>query len=337
MEALERAILEIEALTAIYDDSICEDDVHEDSICHLSISSEKEYRLAEEIVRKSHDVDAEAAEAGRPIPDLSVVFALPSSSLVPQDERCERSADGGGADGRTRRGKTAVPSCTMRLTFPAGYPTDRAASASVLSAPVPAPTSSRGGGGVVALPRRERDGISERLNRRARELVGAEAAMELIEMFREEVAASAAEHRRRWSEDGSDAVADAEHSAGLGRRWIWVHHVTNAGRCKDIVREADAAGLGGYLKSGYPGIVVVEGTVERCDEFTSWIKGNKSRPGGFGRNWGHHVRGEVSIEERSLPVPVVHIDGDLAELASCCRDHEVGEEFLEYVMQHKSS
>ena len=79
-----------------------------------------------------------------------------------------------------------------------------------------------------------------------------------------------------------------------GRRWIWVHHITSVDRRKCIMREARSSNLTGLLKRGYPGVVLVCGPVDSCDEFTTWIKGNKSRPGGFGRNWGHHVRGEIN-------------------------------------------
>jgi hypothetical protein len=124
----------------------------------------------------------------------------------------------------------------------------------------------------------------------------------------------------------------------LGRRWIWVHHIKDSDRRKTILSEARYLKLGGYLKSGYPGIIVIEGDVLACDEFVAWVKGNKSRPGGFGRNWGHHVRGEVTFPSsgiRLLPFEFEELE-DMAVLGGRCRDHGLESEFLEYVMQHKA-
>lgn len=122
-----------------------------------------------------------------------------------------------------------------------------------------------------------------------------------------------------------------------GRRWIWVHHIKDIDRRKSIVAEASCRNLGGFLKSGYPGIIIVEGHSSDCDDFVTWVKGNKSRPGGFGRNWGHHVRGHVDIntvEERKFTNQFQEMD-DMAELGNECKKRGAETEFLEFVMQHR--
>ena len=104
----------------------------------------------------------------------------------------------------------------------------------------------------------------------------------------------------------SENVEDKGNDASCSRLWIWVHHITNTTRRKVIVQEAKEMSLSGYLKHGYPGIVVVEGKTKLCDEYVQWIKGNKSRPGGFGRNWGHHVRGQVLlVEDETMSVKIL--------------------------------
>ena len=120
----------------------------------------------------------------------------------------------------------------------------------------------------------------------------------------------------------------------LDRRWIWVHHITDRQRKEDIVQEAQERDLSGYLKAGYPGIVVVEGPKSVCDEFVLWIKGSKSRPGGFGRQWGHHVRGELEIDDLQLPQPFAALEEDMSVLALQCRQAGLEDEFLKFVMQH---
>jgi len=71
-----------------------------------------------------------------------------------------------------------------------------------------------------------------------------------------------------------------------------------------------------------------------CDEFVNWIKGSKSQPGGFGRNWGHHVKCEIEITNRQLPLEFTELE-DMRDLAAACKERGLEEEFLEYVMQHK--
>ena len=106
------------------------------------------------------------------------------------------------------------------------------------------------------------------------------------------------------------------------------------------------------MKKGYPGIIVIEGDSQSCDEYVQWVKGNKSRPGGFGRNWGHHVRGEELLllpssppkddtEKETAKLPsraflsrFEDIGEDLADLAALSRQAGVEAEFQVYVMQH---
>ena len=100
--------------------------------------------------------------------------------------------------------------------------------------------------------------------------------------------------------------------------------------------ESQNLNLGGYAKGGYPGVVVVEGKLEACDNFVVWIKGNKSAPGGgFGRNWGHHVRGEATDEIRRFPEAFQVLEDDMGKLASLCKEFGLEDEFREFILQHK--
>lgn len=138
--------------------------------------------------------------------------------------------------------------------------------------------------------------LYDMLNKQALEAAESEteALMDLIQTVEEHGSALLHESRRESYVEPTPPSPSPSSIRGFGRRWIWAHHILDGGRRKSIVAEACALGLGGYLKSGYPGVVVVEGRREACEEYVQWIKGNKSRPGGFGRNWGHHVRGEVN-------------------------------------------
>ena len=63
-----------------------------------------------------------------------------------------------------------------------------------------------------------------------------------------------------------------------------------------------------------------------------------SRPGGFGRNWGHHCRGEVNFAraEKCLPGIFDELE-DMAVLGELCRNCGLEDEFLRYVLQHKGA
>jgi hypothetical protein len=178
--------------------------------------------------------------------------------------------------------------------------------------------------------RKEEDFLTDKMQAKATELLGQEAIMELVHELQElanemDVAAI--------PEESAANETESSFPENLGRRWIWAHHITDTARRKSIVQEARELKLGGYLKAGYPGIVVVEGFA--CDEFVNWIKGSKSRPGGFGRNWGHHCKGELNdIATRQLPLDFTELQ-DMRELGNVCKEHGLEEEFLEYVMQHK--
>lgn len=219
--------------------------------------------------------------------------------------------------------RIAHGSACMLCGMPPGYP-QVPAIVSVLS--------------VDASTRQEREGWSAALTKRAKTLTGTEAVMELVHELTEIMSSATLEGNSESAENNAEAQQSREElegpKQGIGRRWIWVHHITSPARKKSIVKEATDLRLGGFLKPGYPGVVVVEG--EACDEFVVWIKGNKSRPGGFGRNWGHHVRGEAAIETRQLPCQFVQVEEDMSALASLCSQHGLQEEFLEYVLQHKS-
>jgi len=211
--------------------------------------------------------------------------------------------------------------CTVHFSLPPKYP-DEPAIVSVAS--------------MGNANRCERENVGKKLNEKAGEIVGSEALMELIQDAQNKAAeylSVAYENNQSVSEanDGDD-----REPIQSKRCWIWVHHITDVKRCKDIVREAREKSVAGYLKSGYPGVVVIEGDSRKCHEYIHWIKGNKSRPGGFGRNWGHHVRGEMVVqnEHRGFVNVFEDVGEDLTAFAAHCRRVGVEDEFKLYILQH---
>ncbi|MGK3744571.1 MAG: acylphosphatase [Bacillariaceae sp.] len=207
-----------------------------------------------------------------------------------------------------------------------------------------------------SLTRSITDEIVRILNKKSDSLLGNESILDLMEdakdlisdhCRREILSLLQRRQMRKQLQDTSNRSTTADFGKHNGRRWIWVHHITSSDRRKSIVREARELNLTGILKHGYPGVVLIEGPVVACDEFISWIKGNKSRPGGFGRNWGHHVRGEINFELESsessstlssssttMMKSFEEIE-DLSIMAKSCKEMGLEDEFKGFVMQHK--
>mmetsp|Transcript_5737 Transcript_5737/g.10358 ORF Transcript_5737/g.10358 Transcript_5737/m.10358 type:complete len:298 (+) Transcript_5737:11-904(+) len=289
IDALERTVLEIDAMASIF----CNDFSGESEGCSEEFVITNPDAL--ECARERID-NCPAGEFDVPHIDAEVLVRSTSESS--------------GVDAR------------LRMCLPPGYPSSCHAVVTVLCAP-------------KNFPRNKLDELSTKLQCRAKELIGSEAILEIINKCRDEI-----DHWEQsnlsnpvFEEACEDDVTTTKSS--INRRWIWVHHITNSGRLKQIVTEAQSLKLGGFLKGGYPGVVVVEGSRMSCDEFVTWIKGNKSRPGGFGRNWGHHVRGEATVELRQLPEKFEELEDDMGKLGSLCTEFGVEDEFREFILQHK--
>mmetsp|Transcript_28103 Transcript_28103/g.81241 ORF Transcript_28103/g.81241 Transcript_28103/m.81241 type:complete len:314 (+) Transcript_28103:16-957(+) len=303
LELLRRAVDEVDVLQAIYGGSHDDEDAAS-SVRVVSPSPSHFERLR--LLLEDGDAGASAALAAAAVdvPQLDVDMRVPIGLALGEEE-----------DGN---------SCgaTIQFHLPSGYP-ENAATIALIS--------------LDALRRSYRDEIAKNLNERAAESAASsqEAMLDIIDYLKELVS-HFVECDAMNAADQTVANEGKDTSTAWGRRWIWVHHITNTSRCKSIVEEARELNLRGYLKPGYPGIVLIEGNGVDCDTFVTFIKGNKSRPGGFGRNWGHHVRGHIEPAENVLPDGEFReLDEDLAVLANICRDCLLEDEFKEYVLQHK--
>lgn len=295
-EALERPLLEIDALKGIVCDGYDLTADGEESNRNFIVTTPDDLARAEAYINNSHS-NASLNETN--IPCIGVeTFVTGSDQSTMQD------------------------GIRLRISLPPGYPSIAAAKVTVVSTP-------------KDFPRSNLDQLSMRLSTRTKDMVGCEVMMEIINECRDAIDTWEASLDVIQDDMKDSSTMDMEPcTVSFSRRWIWVHHITNSDRLKQIVQEARQLKLGGYLKGGYPGVIVIEGPTQACEEFVTWIKGNKSRPGGFGRNWGHHVRGETSIEEPQLPKTFEELD-DMGIFGALCKDFGVEDEFREFILQHK--
>ena len=361
IETLQRAVLEIQALAIIYDDSEEGDGDGGDTslgsfINGFKILSKDEFEEAERLLEMEMEEDGIHVQEEQQQKQQGCVISVPVLRL---EVNLNITLNQAMATTRTRSDTNNSMVCIciikMHITLPPGYPAsaDAAAIVSIVSIT------------NLNTTRTEREKFALGLNEKSRELAESdcEAVMELIQFAQDNASQYLYDECQHAATEGNVSIGNgigigigigtndetrsngndnqeeesesSKPSASFSRRWIWVHHITNTGRCKDIIHEARDNNLSGYLKQGYPGIVVVEGESNACDEYVHWTKGNKSRPGGFGRNWGHHVRGEeTGIIRRAFENEFVDIGDDLADLAAVCRQADVEHEFKKYVLQH---
>jgi hypothetical protein len=295
-DALERLVLEVDALTSI----ICDNNFTSDD----SSQHDNKFIITtpESLVQAREYIESTGGQS----PNLrnTNVPSIGIEALVCSND--EYTTDG----------------IRLRICLPPGYPSHVSAEVTVLSTP-------------KDFPKNCLDKLSSKVSNRTKEMIGGEVMMEVINECRDalEEWKKSLEATDIGADDGS--IIKQSSTKPLSRRWIWVHHITNLNRIKQIVQEAKQLHLGGYVKGGYPGVVVIEGMSHSCDDFVIWIKGNKSRPGGFGRNWGHHVRGETTIHIRQFPESFEELEDDMGRLGGLCRDYGVEEEFREFILQHK--
>lgn len=302
-EALERALNEMEVLRAIY--GIVDGEGNDASSFAIVSPPENELDGLQRALGMIEEDDAgESDDAERPqmITELRITIQV---HIDPNDD---------GDDEKTR--------VLLGFRLPMGYPEISPAFVTSLQ------TSPQ------QLHRNVIDEINRSLNERAKTLLGSEAVMDLVEDAKN---MCLEKHVERIEQNQlEEAIDQVQQPQTLGRRWIWVHHITKSDRISSILNEAREHNLTGILKHGYPGVVLIEGTTQNCDKFVKWIKADKSTEGGFGRNWGHHVRGEITVDARSLlETTTLHSTDDLSIVAQHCREAGLEDEFREYVLQHK--
>ena len=116
----------------------------------------------------------------------------------------------------------------------------------------------------------------------------------------------------------------------LGRRIIYSHHIIANSKRRDLANLASQYKLGGYLKIGWPGMILIEGSESSCQSFVNEIKRWR---------WQQlQVRAEeqkvITLEEdmdsnRRLPMQFVELgENDMSRLASYCREAELEHLFL---------
>lgn len=127
----------------------------------------------------------------------------------------------------------------------------------------------------------------------------------------------------------SKQTEDATHGLVFGRRLIYSHHIIAPSKRKAIVELAQHYNLGGYVKIGWPGIIIIEGEETDCISYVDEIRGMR---------WQHLVvRGEqhtsvqnrMELEEaRVLPGKMQEVGDKMSIIAEHCKRAGLEELFM---------
>eukprot|EP01043_Picozoa_sp_COSAG02_P014817 COSAG02_NODE_617_length_19476_cov_158.404913_10_plen_428_part_00 len=215
----------------------------------------------------------------------------------------------------------AAQAARLRCSLPGGYPDSSCAVVSVA---------------MEGVRRATQDALTEQLGQAAAAMLGEEAVMALVQQLQDIAPTALAEEHTAIAAatpQPTDRLPAAGGLGGFGRRWMWAHHIASTTRRGLICKEARSLSLGGYLKPGYPGVVVVEGEGESCEAFVNWMKSSSKHT--------QAVRGQISglpAGQRAFPLEFVELAvDDMGGLGERCKAAGLESEFREYVLQHRAS
>ena len=74
------------------------------------------------------------------------------------------------------------------------------------------------------------------------------------------------------SQPPAPSVSSSSPAGAFGQAMVWFHHIKSLEKRKTIVSLARSLQLRGFCKPGFPGVLVVEGRDQSCDEFLSAVR-----------------------------------------------------------------
>ena len=78
--------------------------------------------------------------------------------------------------------------------------------------------------------------------------------------------------RERCAKEQSTQNSDLRKASGVARRLIWFHHIKAPSKRKAARVWAKELSLGGFVKPGYPGVIVIEGNLQDAEEYVKRLK-----------------------------------------------------------------
>lgn len=121
-----------------------------------------------------------------------------------------------------------------------------------------------------------------------------------------------------------------QHATILGRRCIYSHHIIANSKRKALASLASEYKLGGYVKIGWPGVIIVEGSEDSCQAFVDEIKTWRWQHLSIRVEEQKQLDSKDSIESsRQLPQTFFELgEDDMSVLARYCREAGLEHMFL---------
>lgn len=203
-------------------------------------------------------------------------------------------------------------SCVLCLVMPSSYPVDEPLEVSAVV------EETRTSSGLLKSAFDAQPRLIDRCRETAASLIGQEAIFEILGVADEWTNELAERMNQEAVLDCQPGLAGEKCDAlvQLGRRLIYSHHIISNKKRSDIRSLASEFQLTGYVKIGWPGIIIVEGREGDCQAFYDTI-----------RRWAWQylvVRGEMqesveSLEEKRLFTTFEEVS-DMSIVADHCRN-----------------
>ncbi|EJK46652.1 hypothetical protein THAOC_34670 [Thalassiosira oceanica] len=131
------------------------------------------------------------------------------------------------------------------------------------------------------------------------------------------------------NEDGSQSPQDVGGGTKICAVLLQTHHLVEneTDKIQSVKKNASKLSLGGYIRTGKPGLVLVEGTEHDCDQFADALNHSKKvfRLSSF-KTVGKSVR---NAKDKMLPKKLEQLDsgkGGLEQITELCEDLGLGQE-----------
>ncbi|KAL4199825.1 hypothetical protein AMTRI_Chr03g53230 [Amborella trichopoda] len=154
--------------------------------------------------------------------------------------------------------KVAGRHVSARFYMPRGYPEDEPLHVSVICS------------GQIS--RLDHDAINMVAREEACKLVGHEGGFQILQVIQEKAEDLNNRMRHNTHNQEKQRREEIDMSICIKRVLIWFHHIKSPQKRKSILEWSKSHDIGGYLKSGYPGILVIEGEKSCIDAYVKQVQ-----------------------------------------------------------------
>ncbi|XP_020519812.1 RWD domain-containing protein 2A isoform X2 [Amborella trichopoda] len=213
--------------------------------------------------------------------------------------------------------KVAGRHVSARFYMPRGYPEDEPLHVSVICS------------GQIS--RLDHDAINMVAREEACKLVGHEGGFQILQVIQEKAEDLNNRMRHNTHNQEKQRREEIDMSICIKRVLIWFHHIKSPQKRKSILEWSKSHDIGGYLKSGYPGILVIEGEKSWIDAYVKQVQCLRWQAMSVRAEEEKEVPSSSTLESsRRFPIVVKELEdhGGMSELGRYCKEANLEGLFL---------